>query len=146
MVFGKILNALGAGKSTKQGDLSILIVDDEKSVAQLLSVYLEKLSCNITHAASVSEANDIAESKDHFDLLILDVYLPGGNGLKLLQKLRKNSHLAQTPVVVISGHLPSAQMKEIETKFDNVKALQKPFKMKDFQEAVQKLLETKGFK
>lgn len=140
MVFAKILNALGKKKNKKRGSIRVLVVDDEQNVAQLISVYLEKLNCNIIHATGVDEAASITDTKEHFDLLIVDLYLSDGNGIKLLQKLRKNDHLSKTPVVVVSDNLPNERIEEIESKFENTRAMRKPFKMRLFQEAVRELL------
>lgn len=139
MVFARILKAFG--KKKKDAAVRVLVIDDEESVAQLISVYLEKLDCDITHAAGIEDATDIADTKEHFDLLIIDFYLSGGNGIKLLQKLRKDDHLSKTPVIIVSDNLSKKRIEEVESKFDNTRAMSKPFKMKLFQEAVRGLLE-----
>lgn len=79
--------------------MRILIVDDEKEIANLIELYLnnegyETVKCNDGKAAL-----KIIE-KDEFDLAILDIMLPGVNGFELCEKIRK-SH--KYPVIMLTA-------------------------------------------
>lgn len=83
---------------------SILIIDDEKEVIDLLSLYLEKENFSVT---GVYDGNSgISElAKKDYDCILLDVMLPQINGFQVLKKIRETS---QVPVIMISARVTSA--------------------------------------
>ncbi|MFB5265690.1 response regulator transcription factor [Paenibacillus enshidis] len=76
----------------------ILIADDEPEIAELLQLYLEK-DYEVTCAVHGQMAWDIIQ-RERIDLAILDIMMPGIDGLQLLKKIRK-SHLM--PVLFLSA-------------------------------------------
>ncbi len=79
----------------------ILVVDDEVSILQSLKGILSDEGYRVTLAASGEEALEEVR-KDLPDLVLLDVWLPGMDGLSALQEIKKIN--AQVPVIIISGH------------------------------------------
>ena len=79
----------------------ILIVDDEGGIRSTLGEILQDEGYRATTAATVQEARG-ALGDAFFDLAILDIWLPDGDGLDLLQELKREH--AETPVLMISGH------------------------------------------
>jgi len=78
----------------------ILIIDDEPSIRTTLSGILEDEGHRTTACESGEEG--IAQfARDEFDLVLLDLWLPGIDGLAVLERLRT---AGATPVIVISGH------------------------------------------
>jgi two-component system, OmpR family, response regulator ResD len=77
----------------------ILIIDDETRVGKLLKMYLEKEDFKIDMDENGIVGLETALMQD-FDLIILDLLLPGKNGFKVLEKLRKKK---TTPVIFISS-------------------------------------------
>ena len=78
----------------------ILIVDDEQSIRTTLAKILEDEG----HRAAVCESGEEAlafAARDEFDLIILDLWLPGVDGMTVLERLRA---AGAPPVIVISGH------------------------------------------
>ena len=71
----------------------ILIVDDHREIRDALKKYLEK---NGLHAQAVenAQAMDRALQKDDYDLVILDVMMPGEDGLSVCRRLRVESDVA----------------------------------------------------
>ena len=80
---------------------SILIVDDEPGVRSSLSGVLRDEGFEVETAASGEECLDRV-ARSTFDMVVLDVWLPGIDGLMTLQRLRERKIDAQ--VVMISGH------------------------------------------
>ncbi|WP_022853836.1 sigma-54-dependent transcriptional regulator [Thermodesulfatator atlanticus] len=79
----------------------ILVIDDEESILASLADILEDEGYQVITAKTAQ--NGLEEiKKDTPDLLILDVWLPDLDGLKLLKSLRKD--YPELPVIVISGH------------------------------------------
>ena len=80
----------------------ILVVDDEKTIVDLVKFRLEKLDYKVHTALSGVEALEIAKNKD-FDLVILDIMMPGMDGYKVLEKLRQNKKFEDTPVMFLTA-------------------------------------------
>ncbi len=80
---------------------SILIVDDEKGVQSSLSGILEDVGFD-THAVSSGEDCLMALDRNDYAVVLLDVWLPGMDGMQALEQIRKRSPEAM--VIMISGH------------------------------------------
>jgi len=80
---------------------SILVVDDEAGVRASLAGILGDEGYAV-HAVETGEAALVALAARRFDLVLLDVWLPGRDGLEVLGRIRETD--AELPVVVISGH------------------------------------------
>lgn len=77
----------------------ILVVDDDRDIRTLLSEYLEK---NGYKASAVAEGKAMKRLLEHthVDLIVLDLMLPGEDGLSLCRELRKNS---QVPIIMLTA-------------------------------------------
>ena len=80
---------------------AILIVDDEKGVQTSLQGILEDAGFEAQAVPSGEDAVDLL-SKREFSVVLLDIWLPGIDGLQALAKIRQIS--PETGVVMISGH------------------------------------------
>jgi two-component system nitrogen regulation response regulator NtrX len=80
---------------------SILVVDDEKETCVWLKKTLEHKRYEVSTAEDGIRALDMA-SRDTFDLVLLDIKMPGIDGMTVLGKLRESS--PDTPIVMISAH------------------------------------------
>ena len=84
------------------GPPKVMVVDDDRTMVTLLRTLLELDGYQVvqpTNAASVLESI-VAERPD---LVLMDVFLKGHDGIDLVRGLRKLPELAQTPVVMTSG-------------------------------------------
>lgn len=80
----------------------ILIVEDDADIAQLVKLYLEKAG----HAVDVIDSGERAVSRvrdDPPDLLILDVMLPGVDGLTICRAVRASAATAAIPIIILSA-------------------------------------------
>jgi two-component system OmpR family response regulator len=79
--------------------LSILMVDDDAQIRQLLSDYLSGFSMSVV---AVADGNAMTEAmkKSTFDLVILDLMLPGEDGLSLCRRLRVGSDI---PILMLTA-------------------------------------------
>lgn len=80
--------------------MRILVVEDEKKVAEALKEGLENESFQVT-LAYTGEEGFFFVSSESFDLVVLDIMLPGKNGIEILQALRKRGD--QIPVLVLTA-------------------------------------------
>jgi len=100
----------------------ILIIDDEKDNTEIIKDILEDVSYTTMLARSAVEAKAIVAANT-FDLILLDVWMPGQDGMSLLTEWCSEGFL--TPVVMMSGHAePSDIVKAM--KLGAVDFLKKP--------------------
>ena len=78
---------------------SILVVDDEPPMRKLLSSNLKASGFDVRTAADGSEALKLID-EHRFDLLLLDVGIPGPTGMQVLETVRRDTEL---PVLIVSG-------------------------------------------
>jgi len=80
----------------------ILIVDDEPDIAELVSYNLRKEGFEVSSAADGEEA--LARiKKGHFDLLVLDLMLPGIQGMELCRMLRNDPETKDLPIIMLTA-------------------------------------------
>lgn len=80
-------------------DVRILIVDDEERIRRLLKMYLERENYIIDEAEEGNEALEKALEND-YDLIVLDLMLPGKDGIEVCRKLREKK---ATPVIMLTA-------------------------------------------
>jgi DNA-binding response OmpR family regulator len=84
----------------EQHDLAkILIADDDRNIADLLRMYLSKAGYNVTIARDGDETQRLLRDQP-FDLAVLDIMMPGPDGLQIIRNLRKRSDM---PVIFLSA-------------------------------------------
>ncbi|MFP4672027.1 MAG: sigma-54-dependent transcriptional regulator [Desulfohalobiaceae bacterium] len=91
---------------------SILVVDDEEDIRISMAGILEDEGYQVQTCSSGEEALQIL-NREEPDLLYLDIWLPGKDGIKILERVRQDH--SGVPVVMISGH------GNIETAVDSIK-------------------------
>jgi CheY-like chemotaxis protein len=84
---------------------SILVVDDEDSVRNLVEKILTRLGYKVTSCSDRTEALESATERS-FDLVVLNSCLPGMNGLRLIDELRETKHAAKFLVMTSSATSP----------------------------------------
>lgn len=84
---------------------TILIADDEKEIRDLLRLYLENEDYRIVEAADGMETMAVIKDKNP-DLCLLDIMMPGKDGLSVLKEIRKESNI---PVIIISARTADAE-------------------------------------
>ncbi len=85
-----------------QGEARLLVVDDKESNRELLLRRLSKQGFIIDTAADGQQALD-AVKKYNYDLILLDVIMPGIDGFQVLEQLKKDSKQKHIPVLMISA-------------------------------------------
>lgn len=77
----------------------ILIAEDDEDIVELLRLYLENEKLEMLAAGDGIAALDIIE-KEHIDLAVLDIMMPGMNGYELTKKIREKSNI---PIIILSA-------------------------------------------
>ena len=114
----------------------VLIVDDDKRLRELLGSFLSANGCRVSAVNGAAEARKRMRGMS-FDLLVLDVMMPGETGLELAASLR--SHGNDVPILMLSARA------EIEDRIDGLSAgvddyLTKPFEPRELLLRVQAIL------
>ena len=79
----------------------VLIVDDEKDFVEMFSLRLEEVGEKVTRAYSGQECLEILE-ENAIDVVILDIKMPGMDGIETLRKINKKFPLVE--VIMLTGH------------------------------------------
>jgi CheY-like chemotaxis protein len=81
---------------------NILIVDDHELDRRLSTLDLEEAGYTVSEADGVTNALDLL-GKRAFDAIVLDIVMPGTDGLTFLRGLKSSNKLASIPVVMLSA-------------------------------------------
>jgi two-component system phosphate regulon response regulator OmpR len=104
----------------------LLVVDDDARIRELLRRYLASTGFRVTTASDAAEARTKLSSME-FDLVVLDVMMPGENGFELTQSLRKTS---RTPILLLTAMAePEDRIAGLERGADDY--LVKPFEPRE---------------
>lgn len=82
--------------------MRILVIDDEPQMVEMMIRVLNHVGCEAAGAPNGSEGLKLAEN-GRFDLITLDVDMPGMNGFEVCSRLKRVPQLQQTPVIFITG-------------------------------------------
>ena len=119
---------------------TILIVDDNADTRLVLSARLKAHHYHTVFAADALQAISVAR-KEQPDAILLDLGLPGGNGLLVLERLKTNASLSCIPVIIVSSEDPQvAEARAIQA--GAVAFLQKPVDQDRLLAAVQQAMAT----
>jgi CheY-like chemotaxis protein len=123
----------------------ILIIDDDSAVQATIKILLERAGHSVVAAGDGRIGLAIFETGD-FDLLFLDIFMPGMDGFETMRLVHQQQPL--TPIIVISGNpntfdsISGPDFLTMATKLGAVSSLQKPFKPAALLAAVASSLET----
>ena len=117
----------------------ILLVEDDETLSELISEYLSEQGYDVTVCADAKAALDTAYERN-FDILILDVKLPKGDGFSLLRELRR---LGDDTPAIFTTSLNALQDLEIGYKSGCDDYLKKPYELKELLLRIQILLKRK---
>ncbi|WP_051933462.1 PAS domain-containing protein [Massilia sp. BSC265] len=118
-----------------QRELTIMLVDDEASLREVLSEVLREAGHTIFEAGDASTALAKLRHIDHVDLLVTDIGLPGGmNGRQLAEAALADD--PETTVLLITGYAESAPPEE---GLEGMHLMIKPFALVDFMAKVREI-------
>ena len=125
----------------------ILVVDDDAAVQGTIRLLLENAGHHVATADNGRKGVALCEAGD-FDLLFLDLFMPGMDGFETMRMVRQRH--PQMPIIVISGRLTASDVDKtpdfltMATKLGAVCSLQKPFRPADLLAAVAGCLDKSG--
>ncbi|MBI3177913.1 MAG: response regulator transcription factor, partial [Chloroflexi bacterium] len=115
---------------------TILVVDDESTIREVIRRYLERDGYTVVEAATGRTALEIA-SREKPDLIVLDLMLPGVDGLALTRQLRERG--SQVPIVMLTAKGSTAdRIHGLDTGADDY--LAKPFSPQELMSRIRAVL------
>lgn len=114
----------------------LLLLEDDPNLAESVSEYLEEQGFEVVCAYNASAAEDLLY-EEKFDLLLLDVNIPGGDGFSILKESRKEGNV--TPAIFITSR---NSMEDVEEGFESGgdDYLRKPYALKELLLRIQTIL------
>jgi signal transduction histidine kinase/CheY-like chemotaxis protein len=121
----------------------VLVCEDEPVLRELIRATLEPNGYQILEARTGEEALRLARASPP-DLILMDITLPGANGLEILAELRRDPRLAETPVAVLSGR-KQASDRDAAKGATAARFVAKPFTSRELVSVVEELLTPASF-
>ncbi len=90
-------------KATRSHRYKILVVDDERINRKVLENHLTIAGYDIVEARSGDEALNVLSNADPFDLILLDIMMPGISGFEVCEKIRKTYTASELPVIMLTA-------------------------------------------
>lgn len=116
---------------------TILIVDDQRAIRQILEEVFLAEGMEVMLAASGLEALQLLEKRDA-DLILLDMTMPSMSGLEFLQEMQRNGK--SFPVIIMSGQGDTDVIQEAK-KMGAINCILKPFDLAEIKTAVAEVLQ-----
>jgi len=121
--------------------VKILIIEDEQQLAQSIAEYLSEESYLCEFATTFNQALGKIETY-HYDCILLDIMLPDGNGMKILEELKKQDK--QDGVIIISAkNALDDKIKGLQIGADDY--LTKPFHLSELAARIYSVIRRKQF-
>ncbi len=121
----------------------ILVIDDDLAIRKMFTLALEDADCQVDTAESGKEGIDKA-SNTKYDLIFLDLKMPGLNGVETLVRLRDNGH--KMPIFIITA-FHEEFMDQLRVATDEgyeLEIMQKPIESHDLVRIVESIFESVG--
>lgn len=113
--------------------VNVLVVDDEEDFVEMFSLRLQEIGENVTGVFSGREGLDALETGD-FDVVVLDIKMPGMDGIETLKEIRRRFPLVE--VILLTGH-GSVDTAVAGMKLGAYDYINKPADFAEFQEKLE---------
>jgi len=131
------MNAAGTVPGRVAGPFRILLVEDEPVIRELVRSLLADGSVEVQAAATGAEGLKLAKSQK-FDLILLDVVMPGMDGVTLCRLLKADPATAPVPLYMLTGKSKKADV-DVAMKAGASGYIHKPFRGSELLDLVAKL-------
>jgi CheY-like chemotaxis protein len=123
-------------------EIKVLIVDDSKNIRKLISVVLGKIGYTYVEAGNGLDALEKVEI-ERPDLVVLDIIIPGVNGLKVCEEIRKNPKTKDIGIIILTSEA-TYEARELAHKAGADVFMIKPFEPNDLRAAAKEVLERRS--
>ena len=116
----------------------ILVVDDEAQIVRLLSLRLQANNYDVVVAYDGYQCVQMTQEENP-DLILLDIKMPLGGGIKAFETLRKNTNTENIPVIFITA-FPSVEIKKQVIDMGAEGFIAKPFSSEELLEKIRSII------
>jgi len=116
----------------------ILVVDDEEDMAKALEARLRANGYNVLCTSDSIQACTIA-NKENPDLILLDIFMPGGDGFVVAERLKQSAATHRIPIIFLTG-IPGEEGRAY--KLGACAYVMKPYQPEELMKTIHKALET----
>ena len=121
-----------------KGKGKILIVDDERSMREMLEIFLKREGYSVISSANAADALASVAGEETFDLIITDINMPGLSGLDLLREVK--SSVPDIPVIMITAYgSPDSAVEAM--KLGAADYITKPFRIEEIKNRISAVIE-----
>ncbi|MFQ6110339.1 MAG: response regulator [Candidatus Aminicenantales bacterium] len=113
--------------------LEILVIDDEEDICRIFVKYLTLRGHRVQYALTGGKGIKKVQKK-HYDIVFLNIVLPGIKGLEVLERIKEIS--PRSKVIVITGKIIQREPLSLLRKKGASATLKKPFSLEDIEEAI----------
>lgn len=118
----------------------VLIIDDDLGIRKIVEISLEAVAgWNVLIAASGMEGIEIAQAEQP-DAILLDVMMPGMDGITTLGRIKENPNIQKIPVILLTAKAQLSEQKQF-AKLPVAGVITKPFKATDLVDKMRSLLQ-----
>lgn len=121
-----------------------LVVENDSGTRKLLDVLLTRFGYEVDVVANGLDALLLLESI-HYDLTLLDLFIPGASGAEILEWMRTERPAALARAIVLSSATP-AHMVRVQNAYPPVRTIRKPFELSEITAAVETTAQTREHK
>lgn len=134
-----------SGNQEQARQKHLLLVEDDTSSRMLAKTFLENAGHKVSCATNGNQAVSIFEKGDVFDLVLMDLEMPGMDGITATRLLREieSKTAKRTPIIAFTAHSASQNAEILHNK-DFISVINKPIKKSDFLQTVADALATHG--
>jgi len=128
----------GTGADAAERTRTVLVVEDDDDIAQLISLQLRREGFQVFTTAYGEQAVTLAQTEP-IDLVTLDMMLPDITGMEVLHRLKANASTSDIPVIIVSVLLPEQTG---DASRGAVEHITKPFAFEKLMESIRRTLES----
>ena len=134
------LPAAGAGAPVSEGRPIVLVCEDDDDIAAVLTQMLARDNLVVDRVATLAEARNALRGPRPYEVLLLDLTLPDGDGISLIRELRATSDTQTLPIIVVSAQAERGRDAVDARALNVLDWMDKPIELARLQRAVQTAL------
>ena len=119
--------------------MNILLVDDDEGVGELAQLLLEKHGHSVKRVLTGEDCLTLLESNYHPDLILMDIFMPGKDGLQITREIKSNPKTRDIPVLLFTVMGTIDGIEEAAKKAGANGYIAKPFNRTTFLSHIEKL-------
>jgi len=121
---------------------NIMIVDDEPDIRYTVKLGLEAIDQSY-HVQDVKDGETCLshlQNKEHPDLILLDIMMPGLNGIEVATAIRNNSSWKTIPIIFLTANVDTPVIEQAKILAQDV--ISKPYSLEDLKKRIDELVQT----